>query len=100
MPRKPGEPAYLYLQRLGQKLFGLENDPGDHQTTGGQHMQGSEHYKGKAIDFGNARNTEAQLAQWRAFINQNRDALGVTQLINEGDHTHVAIARSNKNKNK
>lgn len=101
LPRQQGEPAYAYLQRLGQTLFGLQNDPGNSQTTGGQHSAGSQHYAGKAVDFGNARNSEAQLAQWRAFLNQHRQDLGITELLNEGDHTHVAISRSKyKNNNK
>jgi hypothetical protein len=93
MPRKPGEPAWKYLQRLGTGLFGLRNDPGNSQTTGGRHATHSHHYRGAAIDFGNARNSESQLAKWHRFIDQNRKALGVVELLNEGDHRHVAIRK-------
>lgn len=91
LPRKPGEPAWQYLQRLGQSMFGLQNDPGDHQTTGGKHTQNSYHYKGRAIDFGSARNDWGKLNAWYSFLDRNRSQLGIRELLNEGDHIHAAI---------
>ena len=46
---------------MGQQLFGLQNDPGDSQTTGGDHGAESEHYRGRAVDFGDARNSRDKL---------------------------------------
>lgn len=91
LPRRKGEPGWRYLQRLGNTLFGLQNDPGNSQTTGGRHTQGSWHYKNTAIDFGTARNSEAQLNRWEQFLNAHRKQLGIVELLNEGDHRHVAI---------
>lgn len=93
-PRIAGEPAWKYLQRIGGSMFGLRNDPGDSQTTGGRHVANSHHYRGNAIDFGTARNSPQQLRQWDDFVNQNREALGVVEYLDEGDHRHTALARS------
>jgi len=97
LPRNPKEQAWQYLQRLGGR-FGLQNDPGNSQTYGGGHSDGSLHYDRRAIDFGSARNTRQQLNQWYGFINQNRKALGVEELLKEGwgtpnEHVHVGLAR-------
>lgn len=94
LPRKPGELAWQYLQRLGGSLFGLRNDPGNSQATGGNHTNGSQHYSGTAIDFGDARNSWDQLNNWYNWVNQHKNELGVTELLNEGDHIHVGLARS------
>lgn len=100
LKRRKGEPAWRYLQRIGRDLFGLENDPGDSQTTGGRHTEGSHHYRGTAIDFGDARNTEQQLQAWHRWVNQNREPLGVVELLDEGDHIHAALARALRKGNK
>lgn len=94
--RKPSEFGYQYLQRLGRNLFGLENDPGNNQTTGGRHTSDSWHYKNAAVDFGNARNTPQQLNQWYGFLNQNKNRLGLVELLNEDPgtgnwHIHAAM---------
>ncbi len=74
------------LQRVAQTRFGLRNDPGDSQTIGGHHTAGSEHYKGRAIDFGNARNSQAALNAWKKWALANGyDA------IDEGTHIHVSL---------
>lgn len=93
LPRRKGEKGYQYLQRLGTQLFGLRNDPGNSQTTGGQHTQGSYHYSGNAIDFGDARNSRDQLNAWYRFLDQNRDRLGLLELLDEGDHIHAAARK-------
>jgi hypothetical protein len=93
LPRKAGESAWQYLQRLGQSQFGLRNDPGNSQTTGGNHADGSYHYTGHAIDFGDARNDWASLNRWHSFLNANRKPLGIAELLNEGDHIHAALRR-------
>ena len=77
------------IQRLGQSMFGLENDPGDNQTTGGSHTAGSEHYDGRAVDFGDARNTWAQLNQAMSWFQQQG-----YDVLNEGDHIHVSLPGS------
>lgn len=87
--RRAGEPSWSYLQRIGRSKFGLQNDPGVSQTTGGGHEADSLHYAGRAIDFGDARNTRKQLNAWYGWVNRNRDRLGVTELLDEGDHIHV-----------
>lgn len=91
LPRKDGELGWQYLQRLGRNLFGLSNDPGNSQTTGGRHSTHSHHYSGRAIDFGDARNSWQQLNKWYAWLNKNRKRLGIVELLNEGDHIHAAI---------
>lgn len=96
--RRPGEPAWKYLQRLGGGLFGLRNDPGDSQTTGGRHSAGSDHYSGLAIDFGDARNSRQQLDSWADWLRGNSEALGVKQVIWQApghyNHVHASLARS------
>ena len=93
LPREAGESAWQYLQRLGQTQFGLRNDPGNSQTTGGNHEDGSYHYTGHAIDFGDARNDWSSLNKWYNFLNANRKPLGIAELLNEGDHIHTALRR-------
>lgn len=87
-PQRPGEKGYEYLQRLGSGLFGLRNDPGNSQLNGGQHTAGSEHYAdgGRAIDFGDARNSPDQLRKWMAWAK----AHGFDTLW-EGNHVHVSL---------
>lgn len=98
--RLPGEKGWQYLQRIGSSMFGLKNDPGNSQSTGGKHTAGSNHYKGKAIDFGNGRNSEAQLNKFHSYLNQNRGALGVDELIWKApghyDHLHVSTLKSKR----
>jgi hypothetical protein len=98
--RRKGEKGYQYLQRLGQTLFGLKNDPGDSQTTGGRHAKGSRHYAGQAVDFGDARNSRQQLQAWHDYLDRNREALGLAELLwqvpGHYNHVHAATARSSK----
>lgn len=91
LPRRSGEANWQYLQRLGQTMFGLQNDPGDSQTTGGGHRRNSRHYSGNAIDFGDARNSRPALNKWMAFLQANREKLGIKELLDEGDHIHAAL---------
>jgi len=87
---------YLRLQNLGSTMFGLRNDPGAYQTTGGRHRPDSQHYSGHAIDFGSARNTQQQLQSWWDYLNKNRGSLGVTELVWEdrgtgNEHIHAGV---------
>jgi len=87
--RGKGEDGWKYLQRIGQQKFGLRNDAGNSQTVGGGHVRGSEHYDGRAIDFGTAKNTQKQLQAWMRWArSQGYDA------IDEGDHIHVSMPGS------
>ena len=88
--QRNGEAGWQFLQRLGHG-FGLENDPGTNQTYGGQHAPNSHHYANNAIDYGDARNNWDALNAWYKYLNQNRQALGIVELLNEGDHIHAAI---------
>ncbi len=81
----PGNIDYKWIQKMGQKLFGLRNDPGDSQTTGGGHSAGSAHYSGLAVDFGTARNSQKQLSAWEAWARKRG-----LDVLNEGDHIHVS----------
>lgn len=81
-----GLDSWQDIQRAGMQLFGLRNDPGNSQTTGGRHTSGSEHYAGRAVDFGNARNSQSQLNSWAAWAR----AHGL-DVLNEGDHMHVSV---------
>jgi len=77
--------SWKSIRSQGHKLFGLRNDPGNSQTTGGRHTSGSEHYEGRAVDFGNALNTPQQLAAaQKYFISKGYDVL------DEGNHLHVS----------
>lgn len=91
---KPGEQGWRFLQRFGIG-FGLRNDPGNSQTTGGRHTPGSPHYAGLAIDYGDARNTKQQLDTFAAWLNKNRKALGLQRVIWQApghyDHLDVAV---------
>jgi hypothetical protein len=89
LPRKKGEADWQYIQRLGRQLFGLSNDPGNAQTTGGRHTGGSEHYSGRAVDFGDARNSRTKLNAWKAWA--RRQGFDV---LDEGDHIHVSMPGS------
>lgn len=61
--------GYKGLINLGKK-FGLAIQ-GDFQTTGGKHSDGSYHYQGRAVDFGDANNTRKQLLQLAAYAKAN-----------------------------
>jgi hypothetical protein len=92
MPGRRGTPnagGYKDLQRIAMQRFGLRNDQGTSQTIGGRHTQGSEHYDGRAIDFGTARNSRTQLQAWLRWARANGyDA------IDEGDHIHTSLPGS------
>lgn len=101
-PRRPGETGQQYLDRVLMAKFGLKHDPGNSQTTGGRHTANSYHYRGggQATDFGNARNTEAQLAAAKRYVDANAAALGIAESLDEGDHMHFATLRSTRGLNK
>lgn len=86
--RRAGETTGAFLQRLGQ-ASGLYNDAGNSQTTGGQHTTNSQHYTGDAVDFGDAKNDRSLLNKWYAWLNARKDILGISELLDEGDHIHV-----------
>lgn len=93
--RRENEKGWQFLQRLGSKGFGLQNDPGTTQTYGGKHAAGSDHYAYNAIDYGNAKNSESVLNQWVEYLRKNQEALGVKQVIWQApdhyDHAHAAV---------
>lgn len=97
--QREGEAGWQFMQRLGTKGFGLQNDPGNSQTYGGQHAAGSLHgwdspnpiADGRAIDFGTARNSQSLLNQWYSWLNARRNPIGIAELINEGDHIHAGL---------
>lgn len=64
----PTGTSYRFAQNIGVNKFNLRNDPGTTQTTGGRHAAGSLHYAGRAVDFGNARNTPTQLKAYAGFM--------------------------------
>jgi hypothetical protein len=89
---------YTFLQRIGRNRFGLQNDPGNYQTTGGTHQPDSYHYTGHAVDFGSARNSPQQLQSWYDYLNANKANLGLAELIWEdrggsNEHIHAALGR-------
>ncbi len=96
LPRQKGEEGWHYLQRVGA-TGGLRNDPGNNQTTGGKHVNGSDHYRHTAIDFGDGANGTKRLNQWDAFLEANRKALGLKQIIWQApghyDHIHASTLR-------
>jgi hypothetical protein len=99
--RRKGETGQQYLDRLLQKKFGLQHDPGNSQTTGGRHAPNSYHYRGTATDYGDARNSRATLNSAVDWIDRNRGNFvgGIAELFGPGDaghpHSmHVATARS------
>lgn len=92
--RRKGETGQQYLDRVLQGKFGLQHDPGNNQTTGGKHTANSYHDREQATDFGNARNSEEDLAAAKAWVDANSDALGIAESLDEGDHVHFATARS------
>lgn len=92
--RREGEKGYQFLQRLGRG-FGLQNDPGNAQTFGGKHVAGSDHYANNAVDFGTARNSKSQIQSFTDWVNANKKALGVKQVIWQApdhyNHAHYAL---------
>lgn len=101
--RRAGETGQQYLDRLLMKKFGLQHDPGNHQTTGGQHAIGSDHYRETATDFGNARNSPQLLQQAENWLEQNagnivgglKQALyGENEAEGHGNHLHASTMRS------
>lgn len=68
---------YASLFRWANKNFGalLDNpnpsDPNNRQTIGGSHTAGSNHYKGRAIDLGDAKNNPATLRRIAAYARRN-----------------------------
>lgn len=84
-PQGPVAKDYLQLQAEGMKLFGLRNDAGNSQLTGGRHTAGSAHYAGQAVDFGTAKNTKKQLQAWMKYAKSKG-----YDVLDEGDHIHVS----------
>jgi hypothetical protein len=95
IPRLENEPHWRWAQRIGSQLWGLRNDPGTGQTTGGEHAPGSLHYVGKAIDWGDALNDREQLQAAYDYFDKNREAYGISELIWQApghyDHIHVGF---------
>lgn len=90
--RMANEQGWQFLQRLGTKGFGLLNDPGNTQTTGGRHSANSLHDHGRAIDFGDAKNDWTKLNSWYNYLNARKKIIGIVQLLNEGDHIHAGLS--------
>ena len=91
----PYEKSYKWLQKIGQEKFGLQNDPGDSQTTGGRHSTNSRHYSGRAIDFGDARNSREDLNAWYRWALADKDKYGFTEVLKEdwdGPNAHIHVA--------
>jgi hypothetical protein len=86
-----GQKNYKWLQQVGQSVFKLKNDPGTSQTTGGKHTANSRHYAGMAVDFGTARNSRDKLNDWYQWAQQNKNKYGFKEVLDEGDHIHVAF---------
>lgn len=102
--RKKGETGQQYLDRVLQAKFGLKHDAGNSQTTGGRHVEGSDHYRGTATDFGNGLNDPATLQAAEDYLNANAQALGIKQVLygadvaGHADHLHAATIRKALNK--
>jgi hypothetical protein len=101
--RRKGETGQQYLDRVLMAKFGLRHDAGNSQTTGGRHMSGSDHYVDKATDFGDAKNSKAQLQAAEDWAEANAAALGAKPVIyggdedaNHADHAHFATYRSSR----
>lgn len=60
---------YKGIIALGSK-FGLKIQ-GDFQTTGGKHSAHSLHYAGKAVDFGDANNSQAEMLAFANYAKAN-----------------------------
>lgn len=95
------------LLDIAKSRFGLDIQ-GDFQTTGGNHFRTSLHYKGKAVDFGDANNDVKKLLAFASWAKQNPgmfrelyyDPLGwyikngqIQQggIGGHGDHLHAAV---------
>lgn len=94
--RRDGEAGWQYLDRLLVKGWGLQHDPGNGQTIGGNHDPDGDHPRGNASDFGDARNPVDLINRAYTWANQNRSNLGLGQLIWQApghyDHAHFATA--------
>lgn len=100
--RMPGETGQHYLDRIATSMFGLRHDPGNGQTTGGNH-KGHGHYDGRATDFGDALNTPQQLNAWDDYADSHAQELGLKfSWYGSGDdpsgvhnnHSHTETIRS------
>ena len=91
-PQGPGqEPVqqgkdWRWIKEMGETRFGLRNDEGDSQTTGGEHGANSEHYRGRAVDFGDAKNSREQLNAWAQWAREQG-----LDVLDEGNHIHVSL---------
>lgn len=91
--RREGEAVWEFFQRLANKGFGLQNDPGNAQTTGGSHTAGSLHYAGQAVDFGDVRNPYSKIDQFYKWLKPRQQTVGWDELIWKApghyDHLHI-----------
>lgn len=94
--RRAGETGQQYLDRIAMSKFGLKHDASNSQTTGGRHTDNSYHYRGQATDFGDAANSRASLNAWKRYVDANKDALGIAESLDEGNHIHTATLKSRK----
>jgi hypothetical protein len=105
-PSADGVGSYKDILALGKK-FGLRID-GSNQTTGGTHSPTSWHYKGRAVDFGDAKNSPEKLRALSMWAKRNAprvkelfyDPLGFYikngkiikgSIGGHGDHVHLAM---------
>lgn len=105
-PSAAGVDSYKDILRIGSQ-FGLRID-GSNQTTGGRHAPGSYHYAGRAVDFGDAKNSPEKLRALAAWARKNAprikeffyDPLGwyikdgkiiKGSIGGHGDHVHIAM---------
>lgn len=103
----PDGGSYRDILSFAQNQFGLRID-GSNQTTGGRHAAGSYHYSGRAVDFGDAKNSPEQLRRLARWARANRsrikeffyDPLGWYikdgkiirgSIGGHGDHVHIAM---------
>lgn len=97
---------YRDLMKLGSK-FGLKIQ-GNFQTTGGKHEAGSNHYAGRAVDYGDANNKRSQFLALARYVKRRPhlfrefyyDPLGwyvkngkiiKGRIGGHGDHLHIAV---------
>jgi hypothetical protein len=101
---------YNDLLQLAHSM-GLKNDAGNGQTTGGNHVADSKHYRSKAVDFGDGKNSRDALTKFATYLKQNAKALGIDEVAynpmgwgmdqghyikgmrwdNHDDHLHVGL---------
>lgn len=107
-PSNGGFKSYKDVMRNAGR-FGLMIQ-GESQTTGGKHAEGSLHYSGRAVDFGDATNNPNKMNQYANYLRRNAGRLGINELYYDplgwyisngkivkgsigghGDHLHVGV---------